>query len=272
MTTDPTGGLDAVATTSRLTAAMRAVESARPDRLFDDPFAGTLAGDAGRRLSTGMDAGDAIAVRTRFDDDGLRAAVAAGVEQVALVAAGMDTRAWRLDLPARCTLFELDRPALLELKSTLLDGAAPTAARVPVAADLTGDWAGPLLAAGFDPARPTCWIVEGLLQYLPEPSVLALLDEIAARSAPGSHLLTDVVGAGLLASPRARPMLDAMAAAGSPWVFGTDDPGALLGARGWTCEVRLIGDVAVELGRAAASEALGDGDADGRGYLVHATR
>ncbi|MFP5022695.1 class I SAM-dependent methyltransferase [Pseudonocardia phyllosphaerae] len=260
--------LDPVATTSRITAAIRAAESARPDRLFDDPLADTLAGDVGRAIAARIDSGDVIPVRTRFDDDGLRAALDDGVRQVVLVAAGMDTRAWRLPLPDGCTVFEVDRPSLLDLKAELLAGASPAPRRVPVRADLTADWTSALTAAGHDPSRPTCWIVEGLLQYLPEQAVLTLLDTVTERSGAGSHLLTDLVSARLLASEQARPVLDAMAAAGSPWIFGTDDPDALLAPRGWHGGARLLDDVAAELGRGPTSA----DPADAPGYLVHATR
>ncbi len=270
MNTETERDLDAVATTSRITAAIRAAESARPDRLFDDPFAATLAGDVGHALAARMDSGDVIGVRTRFDDDAVRSAADGGITQIVLPAAGMDTRAWRLELSG-CTVFELDRPALLGLKADLLADAEPAARRVPVPVDLTGDWPADLRAAGFDPDRPSCWIVEGLLQYLPEPAVHGLLDAITALSAPGSRLVVDVVGAGLLASAQARPILDAMAAAGSPWVFGTDDPGALLTARGWDAEVHLLGAVAQRFGRRAGSAAPDDGLDDDRGYLVQAT-
>jgi methyltransferase (TIGR00027 family) len=256
--------LDPVATTARVTAAMRAAESDRPDRLFADPFAAALAGDTGRALAARMGAGDTIAVRTRYVDDHVQAA---GAAQLVLPAAGMDTRSWRLDLPAGTTVYELDRPELLALKSHLLDGATTRVDRVPVGTDLTTDWAAALHAAGHDPGRPTCWVVEGLLQYLPETAVLGLLDAVTARSAPGSHLILDVVGATLLRDPAARPLLAAMEALGSPWVFATDDPAPMLTARGWTCEVRGFTEVSTELGRAPG---IGAGP-DERGFLVHAT-
>jgi len=260
-----TSTLDPVATTSRVTAAMRAAESDRPDRLFSDPFAAALAGDAGRAIAARMaTAGDTIAVRTRFVDDRVREA---GIAQLVLPAAGMDTRAWRLDLPSGTTVYELDRPELLALKAHLLDGAATRAERVPVGADLTTDWSAALHAAGHDPSRPTCWVIEGLLQYLPETAVLGLLDAVTARSAPGSHLLLDVVGASLLRDPGAQPLLGAMEALGSPWLFATDDPAAMLDSRGWTSEVRGFTAVSAELGRAPG---IDDGP-DERGFLVHAT-
>ncbi len=259
-----TTALDPVATTARVTAAMRAAESERPDRLFADPFAAALAGDHGRQLAARMTAGDTIAVRTRFVDDQV---LRTGPTQLVLPAAGMDTRAWRLGLPTGTTVYELDRPDLLALKAHLLDGAATRADRVPVGADLTTDWAAALHAAGHDPTLPTCWVVEGLTQYLPETAVLGLLDAITARSAAGSHLIIDVVGARLLRDPAAGPMLAAMAALGSPWLYATDDPAPMLTERGWACEVRGFTEVSVELGRTSG---FGD-DTDERGHLVHAT-
>ena len=195
-----------------------------------------------------------------------------------LVAAGMDTRAWRLGLPAGCTVFELDRSALLELKAGLLARHTPAVRRVPVPVDLSGGWTGTLRAAGLDPARPTCWVVEGLLQYLPGTDVERLLDAITGLSADGSLLVYDVVGAGLMSSPRARPMLEGMAAAGSPWIFASDDPAGLGTARGWTCRVEVLGDLAAALGRPATADERGGpggpsrGERDDRGYLVSATR
>jgi methyltransferase (TIGR00027 family) len=266
MAPDPT--LDPVATTSRITAAMRAAESERPDRLFADPLAAALAGDRGRDLADRISTGDTIAVRTRYLDDHVREAIRAGARQLVLPAAGMDTRAWRLELPDGTTVFEVDRPDLLALKAHLLGGARTRADRVPVPADLTADWSPALRAAGHDPGRPTCWVVEGLLQYLPENAVPGLFDALTTASAPGSHLLADFVGAELLRSAAARPMLAAMRQQGSPWLFGTDDPGPLFAARGWSPAVSAFEDVTADLGRASGFGPL----TSGLGFLVHATR
>ncbi|MGK5642596.1 class I SAM-dependent methyltransferase [Streptomyces sp. URMC 126] len=201
--------LDPVATTARMTAALRAREAARPDRLFDDPFAAVLAGDAGRELADRAGVVDAIPVRTRYFDDLLvkivgstahttTGEITTGPEtpgtprQLVVLAAGMDSRAYRLPLSAT-NLYEVDRPDLLRLKGSLLvDAPLRCARRVPVAADLADDWAGPLTKAGFRPGEPTCWLVEGLTQYLEEPDVLRLLDASpnspppAATSSPTS--------------------------------------------------------------------------------------
>jgi methyltransferase (TIGR00027 family) len=268
------GALDPVATTARLTAAARARESARPDRLFTDPFAERLAGDPGQALlrDTGNVDNPTIAVRTRYYDDALAGVVGAGTRQIVLVAAGMDTRAYRLDLPADTVLFELDRPELLRLKDSLLHDATPRGIRRPVGVDLTADWADPLITAGFRPDRAACWVIEGLFQYLAEPDVHRLLDRVTELSPPGGHLLTDVVGRSLLDSPSMRGMLDALAARGMAWVFGTEHPEDLLVPRGWRPEVTRISAAGAASGRWPFPDAPRGTPGVPQGYLVHARR
>ena len=228
LTTD--NAIDPVAATARLTAALRAAESARPTPLFNDPFAARLAGAAGEALLDELDMRDSpiIPVRTRYFDDVVRDAVSSGTRQIVLVAAGMDTRAYRLGLPGDATLFELDRPNLLHLKSELLGSAEPSLTRIPIGTDLATDFAGSLAASGFRADRPTCWLVEGLTQYLTEPDVHRLLDRISQQSAVGSCLAIDFVGTSLLDSPAMRPMLDRLAERDMAWHYGNEEPGTLL--------------------------------------------
>lgn len=184
-------------------AYARAVESARPDRLFDDPYAalflraaasverGPSIADAGRSEAWAQMSAHLV-LRTAYFDDYLRDAVgpAGGCTQVVLLAAGLDARAFRLDWPDGVRLFELDLPEMVAFKERVLADADahPRVRRQVVTADLREDWATPLRAAGFDPARPTAWMVEGLLIYLEADDAAALLRRIGALSAPGSRL------------------------------------------------------------------------------------
>src|ERR1700755_2973375 len=99
------------------------------------------------------------AVRTHFFDAHFAGAVAAGIRQVVILAAGLDARAYRLDWPAGTTVFEIDQPKVLAYKTSTLDdhGAVAKSRRVPVAVDLRDDWTAALIAAGFDPTQPTAW-------------------------------------------------------------------------------------------------------------------
>jgi methyltransferase (TIGR00027 family) len=242
--------LHPVATTARLVAAVRARESTRPDALFRDPLAEQLAGSEGRAMLEASEKTNPhrdgtstyLVLRTRFLDDLISEAVEDGLGQVVFVAAGMDTRAFRLEWPAGVIVWELDRPELLELKQGLLGRTAPACRRMAVGTDLEREWAEDLMAAGFDPGQPALWITEGLFYYLEEPAVRHILREISALSAPGSRLAGDLVSASFLSSPFVREALRAMAERGHPWLFGTDEPEALLGEYGWDTRVVQPGE------------------------------
>jgi methyltransferase (TIGR00027 family) len=233
--------------TARWTAAVRAAESARPDRMFEDPWAAALAGPEGAAwLAERSPAGILpIALRTRFFDGWLeRVTRDAGIRQVVLLAAGLDTRAFRLAWPEGTTVFELDRAAVLEHKERVLaaDGARPGCARRTVEADLAGPWPGPLVEAGLDAERPAAWLLEGLLFYLPGGLVGRLLDHVTELAAPGSHLGFDAINSLVLTSPWTRPWVEMQAAAGAPWIGTMDDPVGALAARGWTASLAQPGE------------------------------
>lgn len=205
--------LEGVGWTALLAAYARAQESRRPDRLFDDVWARAVIAQATR---TRIDAarlppvGPAIddgssklwrhlgghpVVRTPWYDQHVLRGVADGCRQVVLLAAGFDGRAQRLGLPADTTVFELDTAPVLDFKEAALTAehvATPLAVRrCTVATDLRFDWATALVDAGFDPARPTVWLAEGLLEYLDGAECDRLLDTITTLSAPGSHFATE---------------------------------------------------------------------------------
>lgn len=136
---------------------------------------------------------NAMAIRTRFFDDFFRSATDAGIRQAVILAAGLDSRAFRLPWPPGTTVFEVDQPQVIEFKTATLSGlgAQPTADRRTVAVDLREDWPAALRKAGFDPTQRTAWIAEGLLGYLPADAQDRLLDQIGALSVPGSRFATE---------------------------------------------------------------------------------
>lgn len=257
--------LDAVERTALLTAAIRAAESRRPDRLYDDPYAAAFAGDAGPELlaevrAVTFPAGrsrtlpstpDYNAIRTRFFDDYLRDAVRdQAVHQVVIAPVGMDARAFRLAWPQGVRLFEVDRPVVLSVKDEVLGDAPCPVDRRPVGVDLRDDdWTNRLVAAGYDPTSPSAWLLEGLLYYLPEPDVHRVLDRVRAVTAPGSLVAADVVNSAALRLPNMRGLLDVFAGWGCPWLFGTDEPEALFARHGITATAVQPGEPAADYGR-----------------------
>lgn len=269
--------LTAVADTGLLVAAIRAHETTREDRLFADPFAERLAGDRGRELlaaavaSTGERSSVQIVVRTRFWDDALLQA-ALRLRQIVILAAGMDARAYRMPWPGGTVVYELDQPDVLSVKAGLLAGERPTCRRIPVGVDLADDWPAALHSAGLEPAAPSVWLIEGLLQYLDEAAVRTLFERVDALSAPGSVLLYDVVGKTLLESEFMAPLLESMARNGAPWLFGTDEPGRLAGRLGWSAGVTDIAEPGNRYNRWYAPAVPMDVADVPRGYFVEATK
>jgi len=250
-----------VGTTAIGVCRLRALESARPDRLFDDPLAAALVEVSGwsppRPDPGGADRATLaawISIRTRFLDDLTTDAVGSGCTQVVLLGAGLDTRAFRLAWPRSTTCFELDTPEVLAFKADALDlvGARPGCRRLAMPADLASDWPGALGDAGWDPGRPTVFVAEGLLVYLTDTVRDRLVEQLSARSAPGSRL-------GLTVD--ARPGEGARPARGFRALYRSsawEDPAAVLGRLGWRSEVVDPRDQAAAYGRPRPTRPAGE--------------
>ena len=201
-----------VGATATMVAAARALASAAPDPLVNDPYAAPLVRAVGldffvKLLDGELDLSqipdssperrqamiDAMASRTKFFDDHCIDSTAAGVRQVVILASGLDSRAYRLPWPTGTVVYELDQPRVIAFKSETLKavGAEPTTTRVAIPIDLREDWPAALRAAGFDPSAPTAWLAEGLLIYLPPDAQDRLFDQITALSAAGSAVATE---------------------------------------------------------------------------------
>lgn len=263
------------AATANWIAAVRARESRRPDRLFDDPYAEDLAGAAGvammRRSEQVTGAENTfIPVRVRWFDDAVRASVAAGIDQVVLLGAGLDTRPYRLSLPPDLDWYEVDRAGAFDDKEQQLAGQTPWCRRHLVVADVAEDWTAPLMSAGFDPDRITLWLAEGLFFYLTGDWIVAALRTAAAICPPGSRFLADVVGATGLNTPSMGPYRDWCASQGLPPPFGMDDPTELFAATGWRLDrLTVPGGPDANYGRLPARPA---GLVPGSTHLITARR
>jgi len=249
-------------------ARIRAGESARTDRLFNDPYAAAFVAampeayaDTAERSDAARAIGARIAVqvvvRTRFYDDYLLAGTSKGIRQVVLLAAGLDTRAFRLEWPAGTKVFEIDLPDMVDFKEQVMAdaGAAPTAKRSVVRADLTADWASALSGAGLDPAQPTAWLIEGLLVYLTHEDAAGLLETVGQLSATGSTLSCEqgrsaMQLAQIASARKAAGALEAV----SLWQGGVEDIPAWLADHGWSVETFELGALSASYGRPLTTE------------------
>ena len=257
----PEASMTGVGNTARWIAASRAKESELALPLFSDPYARELAGEAGFELQRQMRAamgaqGDGpdlyLSIRTKFLDDALLNAVRTHkLHQVVILAAGMDTRAFRIPWPSDVKVFEVDRDEIFDHKEAVLGraGASPSCERHVVRADLARPWAGALAAAGFVKSKPAAFLVEGLLMYLEEHEALPLLAAIGEIAAPGSWIAADVVNPGVLTSPYMTRYMTALREAGSPWKFGIEDPESFFRQHGWSPTVVQPGDPEASYGR-----------------------
>ncbi|ALE83137.1 SAM-dependent methyltransferase [Pseudonocardia sp. HH130629-09] len=255
-----------VGVTALAVAAGRALETRRPDRLVEDPYAQRFVDAAGTLSAVPQHPDDPAdpwvvqagyqGVRSRFFDEAL---TGAGTTQVVLLAAGLDARALRLPWPAGTTVFEVDQPKVLDFKDGVVAeaGMTPTARRVTVPVDLRHDWPAALAAAGFDPARPTAWLAEGLLPYLPVDAEQLLFERVHALSVPGSRIAVEHFG------DQVERIADdpSFRVAAQEMLPGTDvrelffaeprtEPcDAWLRRHGWTVTARTARDVAAGYGR-----------------------
>jgi methyltransferase (TIGR00027 family) len=272
-----------IAPTSRWMAAARARESERADRLFNDPLAAALAGPEGfawleRMESTARSDSPGLypVIRTRFFDDFLLDACRrSGVRQVVLAAAGLDTRAYRLDWPHQVRLYEMDLPEVLDAKEEVIEaaGARESCERHTVRVDLSQEtWPKALLDDGYRPEKPSVWLIEGLLFYLTKAAVHRLLEKVGTLTASGSLLGLDLMNRGLFFSPVAWPMQAALARRGAPGRFGTNDPETLMAHHGWEADVTQPGEEGANFGRWPRPMAPREVPGLPRSFLVKARR
>ena len=273
MDPEPTGWdiVSGIGITALGVAAMRAIEGHHAEPLVRDPYAAAFVKAAADQLPRPMpvtpeesaaDPGSFwpgithyIAVRSRFVDDFFAAAARAGLRQTVIVAAGFDTRPFRLDWMPGATVYEIDAPMILAFKDSVLtaQGAGPRCVRRTVTADLRADWPTALRDAGFDPATPTAWLAEGLFPYPTDEAMNFLLGHLHELSAPGSWITADHIpgGTNALGGSLARDI----ASGGSEeltaiWIADQHhDPASWLLGHGWTTDVSLVSWIAAAYGR-----------------------
>jgi methyltransferase (TIGR00027 family) len=250
--------------TAEYMALFRALESSRPARrrLFEDPLArhflspplalvarASAVPALGSLVSWFIDdrwpgARSSAVARTRFIDDAVITCLENHIEQVVILGAGFDSRAYRLHALAKVAVFEVDHPDTLTTKRGTLDRALsslPERVRF-VPTDFNQRQLEETMAvAGYRNSVPTLFLWEGVTNYLTEAAVDATL-RWCSRAAPGSWLGFTYVHRSVLDDPQSffgtEKLLATLEASGENWTFGMD-PSAVsdfLAQRGLTLE------------------------------------
>ena len=242
-----------ISDTARWVAVYRAQETERADAVFKDPFARALAGERGERIASGLpfftDNAWSMIARTYLVDRLVARLVKAGVDLIVNLAAGLDARPYRMELPASLRWVEIDLPEILDYKAEVLAGAKPACEleRIPLDLSNTDARRGVFDRLGRS-ANHAAVLSEGLLIYLMGGDVATLSWDLA-RQPSFRHWVVDIVSPGLMQMLKERAgehMMDA----GAPFLFAPPEGPPFFSPYGWSpVEVKSILKAAGKLGR-----------------------
>lgn len=229
--------IENVSDTALWVAVYRAMETARPDALFKDPYAERLAGEKGQTIVGEMKQGRSMAwamiVRTAVMDELIMDRInSGGVDTVLNLAAGLDARAWRLPLPPALKWIDVDLPAITEYKQSHMRNEQPVCQYEAIAADLTNI---PVRDALFSQAGRGATrmlvITEGLLIYLTAEEVTSLAKALRATGS-ARWWITDIASPMLL-EWMSKTWGRSVAAGNAPFKFGPESSAVFFASVGW---------------------------------------
>jgi methyltransferase (TIGR00027 family) len=224
-----------VSDTARWVAVYRAQETERPDAIFRDPFARRLAGERGEQIAQlrplGRDNSWSMITRTYLIDGLIKDELQRGADLVVNLAAGLDSRPYRMQLPPKLRWVEVDLPEILDYKESVLRDEQPACALERIRLDLSDHSKRQELFARFGhSARRALIITEGLMIYLTPEAVGELAADLAAPASFHSWIV-DIASPGLLRMLRKRMASQLKEAA--PFKFAPEEGPAFFAARGW---------------------------------------
>jgi methyltransferase (TIGR00027 family) len=225
-----------ISDTALLAAVYRARETERQDPLFRDPLARRLAGQRGDQIAASIPFSDrnawAWVIRTYLFDQFIAELCQQGVDMVVNLAAGLDTRPYRMALPAPLQWIEVDLPGILSYKEEILASEKSTCTLERVPLDLSDAIARRALFAQLGRrAAKTLILTEGLLIYFSAEHVQALAEDLAAPPA-FQRWIADLASPGLLRLLQ-KNMDSALSQSGSSFKFGPKEGSEFFVPYGW---------------------------------------
>lgn len=175
-----------ISDTARWVAFFRAEESERPDAVFNDPFARRLAGEKGEQIANAIEFGRknswSFVARTYHFDEFIMQHVEQGYDMIINLAAGLDARAYRLQLPKTLKWIDVDLPGMINYKNEILKNEKPTCEYRSIAIDLADRKARLELFQQLNSACKKAFIVtEGLIIYLTREQVGELATDLSTQ-------------------------------------------------------------------------------------------
>ena len=225
-----------ISDTALWVAVYRARETERPDALFRDPLARKLAGERGEQIARSMQFGERHAwsyvARTWLVDRIVTEQVTQGTDMVVNLAAGLDTRPYRMDLPRSLRWIEVDLPGMIDYKEQVLGGEKAACELRRVRLDLSNLNARRELFAELGRSATKVLVLsEGLIIYLTRDEVGTQARDLAAQPSFQSWVL-DLVSPGLLKMLQ-KTLGAPLSAAGSPLKFGPEEGPEFFLPYGW---------------------------------------
>lgn len=225
-----------ISDTARWAAYFRAQETKRPDALFRDPFAERLCGQQGVDIANTLPEGNkhawAWVARTYLFDHFIQQELNQGVDLVLNLAAGLDARPYRMNLPASLQWIEVDLPDILAYKEEILGNEKPTCALERIRLDLSDGIARQALFAGLGRrAKKILVVTEGLLIYLSAEEAGALARDLAAGTSFQRWIL-DLGSPGLLKMMQ-KTTGKHLSQVGAPFKFAPREGPDFFQAHGW---------------------------------------
>ena len=194
--------IENISDTARWVAYFRAEESERDDAIFHDPFARKLAGEKGQQIAKSVEFSKvnswSFVARTFLFDEFILRHISQGYDMVINLAAGLDARPYRMELPSSLQWIEVDLPGILKEKEKILADEKPNCQLQRIQLDLSKKKERLELFRKLNTAANRALIVtEGLVIYLTEQEVASLALDLSSQKS-FRRWLFDLVSPGLL--------------------------------------------------------------------------
>jgi methyltransferase (TIGR00027 family) len=217
-------------------AIFRADESERPDAVFHDPFARRLAGERGKKIANAIEFSRknswTFVARTFLFDELIRKHIKEGFDTIINLAAGLDARPYRMDLPSTLRWIEVDHTEMIDYKEKMLANEKPVCRLESIRLDLASREKRLALFRQIERKTGKALVIcEGLMIYLSEKEAAELADDLSGQLS-FRRWVFDLVSPALLAMSQ-KEMGTVLNEANIEFKFAPEEGEAFFEQHGW---------------------------------------